>query len=129
MAVTVYRKTVTIPANTPQSANFVQDISFPASKVERIVIRVPPGPRGEVGIALGSGGLRAIPDREGGFIVADNEVIDWPLEDLWDTGSWQVFGYNTGFYAHTLEIRFLTAPAQQETFIAAPLALTGTTVH
>lgn len=97
---------VTIPANTPKSANFTADMSFPARVVREIDIRVPPGPGGEVGFAIGSSGVPILPYQAGAFIVTDNEDINWPLEDQIDSGSWTLFGYNTGQFPHTLYVRF-----------------------
>lgn len=107
MAREIRRFSVSIPANTPKSANFTADLSFPSRIVREIDINVPPGPRGEMGFALGAAGTIVIPYNAGQFIVTDNEVIHWPLEGFWDSGSWTLFAYNTGTFAHQLEIRFL----------------------
>jgi hypothetical protein len=40
--------------------------------------------------------------------VSNGEIIDWPLEGQITSGAWQLFAFNTGKFAHTLEIRFLT---------------------
>ncbi len=99
--------TVTIPANTPETALYSADISFPPMVVTEIDIRVPPGPRGKMGFAIGSAGQPVLPYEAGQFIVADDEKIAWPLAGLWDSGSWQLFGYNTGVYDHSVYVTFL----------------------
>jgi hypothetical protein len=100
------RFSITIPANTPRSAGFTADLSFPARIVRKITIRVPPGPRGEVGFAIGAAGQAVLPYNVGAYIVTDDEVIPWELDGFWDSGSWTLFAYNTGVFAHTLEVRF-----------------------
>lgn len=112
---------VTIPAGTPISAGFTADLSFPARIVQQIDVLVPPGPRGEVGFAIGSAGRPVIPEQTGQFIVTDDEVIHWPLENYIDSGSWTFFGYNTGAFPHTLYVRFQLGLVQQPGG-AAPIA-------
>lgn len=107
MAAEVRRFLVNIPASTPKSAGFTADLSFPARVVTEIEIRVPPGPRGEVGFSIGSAGVAVIPIERGAYIVTDDEQIRWPLEGLWDSGAFTFFGYNTGRFPHGIEVRFL----------------------
>lgn len=118
---------VVIPAGTAKSANFKADISFPDRTVEEIEIRIPPGPRGEMGFALGAAGRPIIPEQAGLFMVTDDEVIRWPLEGYHDSGSWTLFGYNTGTYDHTVRIRFLLnlvqLTAQAQATAGGPLTI------
>jgi len=115
MAVEIRDFTVTIPAGTAVAAGFTSDLSFPARVVTEIHVRVPPGPRGEVGFALGSGGVQIVPYGSGSWIVTDNEDLIFPLDDTITSGAWQLLGYNTGSFPHTLRIYFycqlVTAPA------------------
>lgn len=106
MAVEIRDFTVTIPAGTPQSAGFTSDMSFPARIVTQINVRVPPGPRGEVGFKVGSGGVQILPAPGGDFIVTDNEDLIYPLTDTITSGAWQLLAYNTGSYPHTLRVYF-----------------------
>lgn len=107
MAREVRRFGVTIPAGTTKASGFTADLSFPQRVVRRIEIRVPPGPKGEVGFRLGAAGVQVIPSEAGAYVITDDELIPWDLEGLWDSGSWTLFAYNTGRYPHTLEFRFL----------------------
>lgn len=100
---------VTIPAGTAISQSAFTTLTFPPRTVTEVEIIVPPGPRGEVGVALGSSGVKVIPSESGTYIVTDNEHISWPLENFWNSGSWDVFAYNTGNFGHTIEIRFLVS--------------------
>lgn len=81
-------------------------------------MRIPPGPRGLVGFALGSAGQNIIPYNNGQWIIADDDTINWPLEDYLDSGAWQLQGYNLGQYDHTIYLRFLLDLVQRST--AAP---------
>lgn len=114
MAEEIRRFGVTIPAGTAKSAGFTADLSFPARIVTEIEIRIPPGPRGEVGFAIGAAGTPVIPVQPGAYIVGNDEPISWPLEGFWDSGSWTFYGYNTGRYPHTLEVRFLVDLPQEK---------------
>lgn len=106
MANQVQRYTATIAAGTAIATPATVDMSFPPSAVDRITIRIPPGPLGQSGFNIGSSGQQVIPYNAGAFIVGNDEVIDWPLEGLWDSGQWTFYGYNIGAYPHTYEVRF-----------------------
>ncbi len=115
MAVEVKSFQVLIPAGTLQSAPQVTSLAMPSRVVNRIEVKVPPGPRGEVGFAFTSGGQQMIPVDLNTFIVTDSEEISWDLEDQIDSGAWQLSAYNTGNFPHTLYIRFLITPPQLAT--------------
>lgn len=97
---------VTVPAGTAQAAPVSFDVSSPARIVRRIDVTVPPGPRGEVGFYLANSFQQVIPFNAGQWVVANDEKMTWDLTDYVDSGSWQVIAYNTGFYPHTLQVRF-----------------------
>ena len=106
-AVEVRSFAVTIPTGTTQSAPYTQDIFFPARVVTAVHWKVPPGPSGYMGWRLTmSGGNQVIPVG-GGWIIADNQDDTWPLTDQPDSGAWEVTGYNTGNYDHTVYLDFL----------------------
>lgn len=90
---------------TPDSPQ-VTDIVFPVRQVQRIRIRIPPGPSGLMGFALTMGGAPVLPYESGTYFIADNEVIDLGVEDLPTTGAWQVSSYNLGLYPHTIYLDF-----------------------
>ena len=110
MATEVRSFQVTIPANTAQAAPVTVDVSFPPIEVERIVVKIPPGPSGLMGFALTMNGDQVVPINMGAWIIADNDTFDWPLFGLPNSGQWQVTGYNTDIYDHTIYIDFLVAP-------------------
>jgi len=113
MAQEVRRFAVTIPAGTAKATPQATDLSFPARIVRELEIRIPPGPRGEVGFQLGAAGQPVLPFNAGAFITGDDEVINWTLDGFWDSGSWTMFAYNTGVFTHTLEVRFLVDIPQE----------------
>lgn len=110
MAAEVQRFAVTVPAGTLKSAALAFNLAMPPRIVDEIEVVVPPGPRGEVGFQLASGGVQIVPATAGQFFVTDSEVIHWPLEAQIDSGAWQLIAYNTGQFNHTLEVRFLVRP-------------------
>lgn len=123
MAVEVRTFDVTIPAGTLPSAPAVTQMRFPVRVVDEVEVLVPPGPRGEVGFRIGSSGTQLIPFQPGNWLVTDNETLHIPLEDQHDSGSWEFTGYNTGLFAHTIEVRFLVSlPGQQKAGPAAAIA-------
>lgn len=110
MAITVTQFDATIPADTPFETTVTVDVPFPASQVNKIRWRVPPGPRGNFGWCLSMGGVQVVPSDVGTFIVADDESDDWEIDSLPDSGAWQVTGYNTGTFDHTVYLTFFTTP-------------------
>lgn len=97
---------VTVPALTPIATPQVTSLAMPARIVRAVRVRIPPGPSGLVGWALGAAGVRVIPYNAGAYMVGDDEVIDWPLEGQIDSGGWQLQAYNLGVYPHTLQVSF-----------------------
>lgn len=125
MAAEVRTFAVTIPAGTPQASPAIIDLAMPARVVTAIRWRVPPGPRGELGWALGAAGVRVLPWGEDQWVVADDEVAEWPLTDQITSGAWQLQGYNTGSFDHTVYVTFLLELVGQGATLGpvAPLAL------
>lgn len=124
-----------IPAGTPVAAPVTVDVSFPERYVRSVRWRVPHGPSGLMGWRLSSDGVPVIPVKAGTWIIADGESDDWPLDGYPDAGNWQVTGYNTGVFDHTVYLTFLldlitpaVAPAAVVAAAPAPALaeLTGT---
>lgn len=83
--------------------------------VDLIRWRVPAGPRGNLGWQLAMGGVSVIPQNSGAWIVADDEYDTIQVSGLPDSGAWQVIGYNTGTYDHTVYLDFhITATAEAQ---------------
>lgn len=113
---------VVVPAGTTKAAGWSQDVSFPPREVVQVEIRIPPGPRGEMGFSLGSGGVPVLPSNAGGWVVADDQDIVWPLDGQWNSGAWSVQAYNTGQYDHTIYLTFLLDLPNATTAGPAPAA-------
>lgn len=106
MAQRVEIRDVTIPPGTlqtsPQITNFTWREGYPV----RVEIRFPPGPSGFVGVRIRHGGTVIVPRRGSNYLVADNEVVDWALEDLPSNANYNAQAYNEGVYSHTIQFRF-----------------------
>lgn len=96
---------ITIPAGTTQASPQVTNLVWRQGYPERVEIRFPPGPSGLVGVQLRHSGRVVIPFRSTDFIIADNEVIDWTLENYPYSPAWSVRAFNIGVYEHTIQIR------------------------
>lgn len=93
---------VTCPQGTSKLDPLVTDLDMPTRTVLNIRIRVPPGPNGVMGFAIGSAGAFVIPINDGEYIVGSDEIFEWSLEDQINSGAWQVTMYNLGIYPHTI---------------------------
>lgn len=98
---------VTIPAGTAQDSPYTESVAFPYRELTGVYWRVPPGPSGLMGWRLTmSDGTPVIPTADG-WIVADDEAAQWAVTGQPDSGMWEVTGYNTDVYDHTVYITFL----------------------
>lgn len=109
MASEVWEFTVTIPAGTSATAYQVTNLPMPPRDIQTIEWRIPPGPRGLVGFALGAAGQPTIPYGYGQWIIGDDDRGSWTVTRQIESGAWQCFAYNTGSFPHTIYLRFLTA--------------------
>lgn len=107
MASQVFSFQVTIPPGTPLATPFRQNITLPDRKVDILEITVPPGPGGAMGFAITTRGINVIPTVAGTYIVTDDRHISWPLTDQPTSGDWEVSGYNTGVWPHTVYLDWL----------------------
>jgi len=95
----------TVPAGTTKAAPASQLLFTQRAAVIQFSVKVPPGPSGLVGFRFDHSSAQVIPKQAGTWIVADNETIDLPLDDLSPWPDWRIRGYNTDVYAHTLYVR------------------------
>lgn len=98
--------TVSTAAGVPLATPQVTALTLPARRVTGIRVRIPPGPRGNLGWALSVAGTRVIPWNAGAYFVGDDELVDEDLQGQIDSGAWQLTSYNTGLYAHVVYITF-----------------------
>ena len=106
-AVEIRSFAVTVPAGTPVASPVTTAITIPARVVSAVHWKVPPGPSGNLGWRLTMNNGVAVIPTGGGWIIADNEDATWALQAQPDSGYWEVTGYNTGTYPHTIYIDFL----------------------
>lgn len=135
MAVEVRSFAVTLPAGTAQAAPATTALTMPPRTVESVELVIPDGCAGLVGFRLTMAGTPVIPTNLGAWLVSNGEVIRWPLEGYPDSGAWQLQGYNTDLFDHTIYARFLlglvtaTNPAASPTFVPVadltPTVITG----
>lgn len=102
----IRRFSATIAKGTLKAAPITQDMSFPPMEVVAIEILVPRGPRGTVGFKIANSGLQVFPYGTDDFFVTDDEKKLWEVENANTSGSWQLIGYNTGNFPHTIEVTF-----------------------
>jgi hypothetical protein len=98
---------VTIPAATAQAAPVTVALPFDDGELERIEMRWPPGPAGLVGLRIRHSSQVVIPYSGTSWVVSDDEPIYWPVSGYPATDKWDVLGYNTGAYPHTIQVRLL----------------------
>ncbi len=121
MASTVWAFQVTIPAG----GTILADTPMPEGTVEEIVITVPPGPSGLVGLQLWVKGGQAQPVQQGAWFIADDRIISLKLAGQPDSGAWQLNGYNTDIYPHTIGLEYYVTPAGAVTAASAADAVGG----
>lgn len=110
MAKTVWSYAATIPAGTPETALVEVDLGLSDQVVQQVDLQVPPGPLGCMGFSVWHSNTPILPRNMGDFFVWDNHYATWTLEDVPSGGGWQVVGYNTGQYDHTVYVVMHTDP-------------------
>lgn len=109
-AIKTYTFQPTIPAGTPLVSPVTLAMQFPIYQVDRIEIKVPHGPNGNMGFYIALSGTQVIPYVPGNWLVLDDDNLSWDFSDLPNSGAWELVGYNTGFYPHTVYVRFFVEP-------------------
>lgn len=103
----VWEFDLTIPAGTPKTSPVVLPCTMPARIVDLFHWRVPAGHNGLTGFRLSMGGVQVFPRNAGGFIRANAEQDTWPVQNVPDSGAWDITAYNTGTLPHSLFVRFM----------------------
>lgn len=107
MATRIEVVNLTVPAGTA-IANPVGQLLFTGrAEIERIEVRVPPGPSGLVGFRFDHSNRQVIPKADGVWIITDDEPISWPLQSYSVQPDWRIKAYNLDVYDHTIEVRVL----------------------
>ncbi len=114
---------VTIPAGTAKANPLVTPTVFPARRVTGIQWLIPPGPSGKAGWRITMGGVQVVPVNAGAWIIRDGALDGHALARLPDSGGWDVTGYNTGTFPHTIYVTFAVEILRAVPDIPAPIAL------
>lgn len=112
---------IVTPAGTTAALPLTTAMTFDRGIVERIEVLIPPGPSGLVGFRIVHSGDVIIPRDRSKWIVADNEVIKWELEDYPTGSAWSMRTYNTDVYEHTLYVRILVRETPRSNITRAQL--------
>jgi hypothetical protein len=96
-------KVVTAPGST-QSSYQVNTWSLSWAWLDRIVIHVPPGHKGQTGIVIVYQGTQVIPWEAGSWLVRDGSTIEAPWQDQVMPWGLTVRTYNTGRVTHTFHL-------------------------
>ena len=107
MSADIQHATATIPAGTPATAPVTVNVRIPVRTVSRIDWKVPPGSMGTMSFLLAMGGVPVLPVYgKFTFITVDSKDGTWTLSDYPDSGAWQVIGFNTGAFPHSVLLTF-----------------------
>lgn len=123
MATSVQAFIATITAGTAKATPMTVNLPVMQGFIDAIKWRVPSGPRGNLGWVLAMGGVQVIPENTGTYIVADDDTDTVQIAGLPDSGAWQVIGYNTGSFDHSIYLDFHVTPVSLAN--QAPDILTG----
>lgn len=107
MAEDIRHFTVTIPTGTTPAAPAVISIAMPVRTVSRVEWKVPPGPMGTMSFLLSMAGVPVLPVYgQKVYVTTDGKDGSWQVDSYPDSGAWQVTGYNSGTYPHSLLLTF-----------------------
>jgi hypothetical protein len=106
VAQSVLQFACTIPPNTPSSAPVTIPLDVDNWELESIDLEVPAGPSGLMGFAVYNNGMQWIPSTPGAWLVWDDILQSWYMDDQPNASGWAVVGYNEGFFEHTVTVRF-----------------------
>lgn len=107
MADRIETPAITIAAGTAIASPATTAFNWRDGIIERMEIRVPPGPSGLVGFRILHSGQQVIPFQGTDWIITDSEILSWDLQNYPTGNKWSVRAYNLDLYPHTLYFRFL----------------------
>jgi hypothetical protein len=110
MATEIHQFNATIPAGTLSSAPITVSLGQANYEIESVDVEVPNGPNGLMEFYIGLSGQQWIPFEQGTYIRWNDRSGSWNTENQTVNGGWEVTGFNTGTYDHTVTVRFHTNP-------------------
>lgn len=116
---------VLIPAETAIASFQTTSVSFQRGRVDRLEVRIPPGPSGLVGFRIGHSGQVIIPRQGSAWFITDNDKLDWDLDNYPTGSAWEIYAYNTDVYDHTLYFWWhLTELGTPDVGVVTPIPIT-----
>jgi hypothetical protein len=115
----------TFPAGTDITSPLTINMGFPPRTVDTLELVIPPGPSGLMGFRITMGGTSVIPIQPGIWLITDDERITWKLDGYPNSGAWQIQGYNTDEYDHSVYLRWLVnvIAGSTDTSLVPPVTL------
>lgn len=98
--------TLSLPAGSGSMEQFLVDCPLGWSDVTEIQILFPPGPAGNVGVAIYYADHQVYPVNSGAFFIADNYTVVIDTTNQQQAGQWRFQGYNTDQFPHAIQIWF-----------------------
>lgn len=102
-----------IPAGTPKSAPVTFQMQIGLYVVDYIDVIAPDGFKGAVGFYVASSEQQIIPynvTTSPNYLVVDDYHETWVIDQLPVSGDFQMVGYNTGGWPHTVYLTFGVSP-------------------
>lgn len=115
--------TVTCAAGTASTSPVTQDTTLGVVDVSDIQIVIPSGHSGLTGLRILLGGSQVLPRNDGGWIIGDDERLDYQVTGYLNTGLWQAEMYNTGIYDHSWQLRYTAEYVYPDPTPPAPLLI------
>lgn len=123
MAQDIQHFTVTIPTGSTAANPAVIAVALPVRVVRSVDWKIPPGHMGTMSFLLAMSKVPVLPVYgQYTYITADGKDGTWHLENYPDSGAWQVIGYNTGNYAHSVLLTFHCDLPEKPSRLRQPLS-------
>lgn len=117
-----YAADLTVPAGTPATAPVSLTVPVPTGHVTRGVLTIPDGPNGLAGWQLLLAGTPIVPYDGESWLIGNDHVYTFPIDQDVNAGQLTVSGYNTGQYPHTFHFFADWIPPGQLPGVTATLA-------
>ena len=106
----LYSASLEIPAGTAENAPATQSFDLTHGVVRRIWVVIPPGPRGEVHLAIFDNLHQVLPATPGGSVTGDDITIEFPEDYFMDQVPYtlEIRGWSpSATFKHTLTVYVL----------------------
>ena len=98
--------TVTVPPGVTPANALEYDLAFNDWEVEAITLEVPHGPAGNLGFYLANNGVQWVPFSVGEWLIWDDHTQTFYPDSYPNATGWGVVAYNTGYFEHSIKVRF-----------------------